>query len=133
MSQIVARVREIESVDNLNIVKFDFYKEQLTMMSLELNDNIKIGTKVKLGIKSTHIVIAKSFSGIISYSNQIKAKIVSCENGKLLSSIKLLVEGVILESIITRESSKTMDLKVGDDVTLMIKASELSIVEILDD
>ena len=133
MSQIIARVREIDSVDNLNIVKFDFYTEQFTMMSLELSDDIKIGKRVRLGIKSAHIVIAKSFSGIISYSNQIKAKIVSCENGKLLSSIKLSVQGVILESIITLESSKKMELKVGDEVTIMIKASELSIVEVLDD
>ena len=131
MSQIKAIITQIETVDNLNIVKFDFCGHGLKMMSLGLSDEISVGKEVILGIKPTHIVIGKDFSGLVSYSNQIKAKITSCENGKLLSSIKLSVEDVVLESIITVESTLKMDLKVDDDVTMMIKASELSILKVL--
>ena len=101
------------------------------MMSLDLSDDIKIGTKVKLITKPTYIAIAKEFSGILSYSNQLKAKIKELENGKLLSSVKLQIEEFVLESIITFESSQIMDLKVGDEVTAFIKASELSILKVL--
>jgi len=131
MSQIKAIITQIEAVDNLNIVKFDFFGHGLTMMSLGLSSEISVGKEVILGIKPTHIAIGKDFSGLVSYSNQIKAKIISCENGKLLSSIKLSVEDVVLESIITAESALRMDLKVDDDVTMMIKASELSILRVL--
>ncbi len=131
MSQIKAIITQIDTVDNLNIVKFDFCGQSLKMMSLGLSDEISVGKEVILGIKPTHIAIGKDFSGLVSYSNQIKAKITSCENGKLLSSIKLSVEDVVLESIITVESTLKMDLKVGDDVTMMIKASELSILKVL--
>ncbi len=131
MSQLIATVINIENIDNLNIVKFDYFDTQLTMMSLDLNTNIKIGTKVILGIKPTHIALAKDFSGIVSYSNQIKSKIIDIDNGKLLSSIVLELHNTTLESIITLNSSKKMDLKVGDDITVFIKASELSIVEVL--
>jgi len=131
MNTLIAIVTKIDTIDNLNIVKFDFSDQTLSMMSLDLSDDIKIGTKVELTTKPSYIAIAKEFSGISSYSNQLKAKIIACENGKLLSSIKLSVEEFVLESIITFESSKKMDLKVGDEVTAFIKASELSILKVL--
>jgi len=102
-------------------------------MSLDINDNIKIGTKVKLVVKSSHIAIAKEFVGEVSYSNRLKTTISSIENGELLSSIKLKYFDTILESIITVNSSKRMNLKVGDSVIAFVKASELSIGEVIDD
>jgi len=131
MSQIKAVITQIETVDNLNIVKFDFKGHSLTMMSLDLNNDISVGKEVILGIKPTHIAIGKDFSGLVSYANQINAKIISCTHGKLLSSIKLSVDDVVLESIITFESVLRMDLKIDDDVTMMLKASELSILKVL--
>ena len=131
MNTFIATVTKIDTIDNLNIVNFDFSNQTLSMMSLDLSDDIKIGTKVKLITKPSYIAIAKEFSGILSYSNQLKAKIIELENGKLLSSVKLQIEEFVLESIITFESSKKMDLKVGDEVTAFIKASELSILKVL--
>ena len=131
MSQIKATITYIDSVDNLTMVTFDFLGHSLTMMSLGLSDNIRVGKEVLLGIKPTHIVLGKTFTGLMSYSNQIKAKISSCQNGKLLSSITLLVEEVPFESIITLKSSLSMHLKIDDDVTMMIQASDISIVKVL--
>jgi len=133
MNTLIAQVKKISSVDNLNIIKFDYQGIILSMMSLELNSTIVEGTKVKLTTKSTHIAIAKEFSGFVSYSNQLSAKIIAIQNGELLSSIKLQLQDNTLESIITYDSCKRMELKVGDDVTAFIKANELSIAEILDD
>ena len=130
MNTLIATVTKIDTIDNLNIVNFDFSDQTLSMMSLDLSDDIQIGTKVKLITKPSYIAIAKEFSGILSYSNQLKAKIIELENGKLLSSVKLQIEEFVLESIITFESSKKMDLKVGDEVTAFIKASELSILKV---
>ena len=105
MSSIISVVTNIDNIDNLNIVNFEFYGMQLSMMSLDLNENIKVGTKVKLGVKPTHIAIAKEFSGVVSYSNQLKSTIKSIQNGKLLSSIKLSInDEVEIESIITVNS-----------------------------
>ncbi len=133
MSTIIARVSKIQSCESLHIVHFDFNGIYLSMMSLELNENIQVGTKVQLTCKPTHIVIGKNFSGELSVSNTLKCTIESIENGKLLSYIQLKIFDTILESIITVESSQKMDLKVGDTVTALIKASELSILEVLDD
>lgn len=131
MSKIKAVITDIQSVDSLNIVMFDFNGRVLKMMSLGLGNDVSVGKEVILGIKPTHIAIAKDFSGLLSYSNQVSSTIISCDHGQLLSSIKLSVEETLFESIITLESALSMDLKVGDEVCMMMKASELSILELL--
>jgi len=132
MSNLIATISKIQNCDNLHIVEFSFFTETLSMMSLDLTPKAKVGAKVRLLAKPTHIALAKEFNGEISYSNQLSTTIVSVENGELLSSIKLQLYDTSLESIITLNSSKRMDLKVGDKVTAFIKASDLSIGEFLD-
>ncbi len=132
MSNIIARVSKIQNCDNLHLVEFNFNNQSLSMVSLELNKKIKIGTQVKLVIKPSHITIAKNFTGDISYSNKLDSTIVSIENGKLLSSVKLDFFDSTLESIITHTASQKMNLQVGDKVIAFIKESELSISEIID-
>lgn len=131
MSYLIATVQEIQNSSNLNIVTFDFKGQTLSMMSLDLNAKVKVGTRVKLLIKPTHIALGKNFNGELSYSNQLHTTIVSIENGELLSSIELKIFDTILESIITLNSSKNMKLTVGENVTAFIKASDLSIGEVL--
>ena len=132
MNTFIAFVSEINSLDSLNIVKFEFSGQVLSMMSLDLDDKVKVGAKVELTTKPSLIAIAKEFSGVLSYSNQLKAQIISIDNGVLLSSIKLQIEEFVFESIITLDSTKKMNLNVGDEVTAFIKASELSILRVLD-
>ena len=133
MSQLVATIKKINSVDNLNIVEFDFNGLTLKMMSLDLNDDVKIGKKVELSVKPSNISIAKNLIGEISLSNQIVATIQSLENGQLLTSVILEINDTLLESIITVDSSKRMNLQIGEVVTILIKASNLSIGEVLND
>ncbi len=133
MSNLIATIKEIQTVDSLNIVNFDFFGIDLTMMSLELKDEVKVGKRVILGIKPTTVAIAKDFSGDISYSNQIESTIQSIEIGKLLCSIKLISKETTFESIITSKSAKRLDLKENDNVTAFIKASEISISKVLDE
>lgn len=133
MSQIIATIKKIHNIDNLNIVEFDFSGKTLKMMSLDLNKNVQIGKKVKLAVKPTNISIAKNLFGEISLSNQIVVNIKNVENGQLLSSIILEVNDTTFESIITADSSKRMNLQKNEQVTILIKASDLSILEVLND
>ncbi len=131
MSNIIVKVQEIQSIDNLNIVKFDYKDITLTMVSLDLSEKIQFDTKVSLAIKPTHIALAKDINSIFSFANQIKAIVKDVNNGKLLSSIKLEVNDDIFESIITLEASLDMNIKVNDEIIMLIQASEISIKEIL--
>ena len=135
MNRFQATITQIESEGSLHIVTFDFEGTQLRMMSLELGAEVRVGCVVILTIKSTYIALAKtstsSFADNVSYTNLIPATIINVQQGKLLSSIELDTEGYRLESIITRGSAERMRLAAGETVTLLIKASELSIVEVL--
>lgn len=133
MSQLVATIKKINNIDNLNIVEFDFSGLTLKMMSLDLSNDMQIGKKVKLLVKPSDISIAKNLNGDMSFSNQLVATIESLENGQLLSSVILKVNDVLFESIITKDSSKRMNLQKNDEVTILIKASNLSIQEIIND
>ena len=130
MNTIKATINDIQSVDNLCIVSFLAQDTQMQMMSLGLNPNIKVGSSVILGVKSSNIFLAKNLSGMLSASNQLKCKIKSINNGKLLSSIKLEFGDEIIQSVITLSSSIKMNLLEGDEVVAIIKSSELSILEV---
>ena len=130
---MIARVKEIRTKDSLNIVEFDFNNITLKMMSLELHKEVKLESKVKLLVKPSNVIISKNYIEDISLSNQTLAKIVAIENGELLSSISLKIGDTTFESIITKESSKRLDLQEGNIVNILIKASDLSILRVLHD
>ncbi|MCT7481812.1 TOBE domain-containing protein [Aliarcobacter cryaerophilus] len=130
---MIARVKDIKTIDSLNIVEFDFNNITLKMMSLELHKEVKLESKVKLLVKPSNVIISKNYIEDISLSNQTLAKIVAIENGELLSSISLEIGDTTFESIITKESSKRLDLQEGNIVNILIKASDLSIFRILHD
>ena len=139
MSRLIATIKNIESVDDLNIVTFICNDETLKMMSLDLNDTIQIGKRVVLVCKPTSVALAKPtidhkvFSEMLSYANQIKVKIASMDVGLLLSSIKLQFGDFSLEAIITSASVQRMKLNENDELLALIKANELSIQEVLND
>lgn len=133
MSQMVATVKSIENLEQLNIVEFEFNAHVLKMMSLDLNSNISIGKKVLLSVKPTNIALAKDLAGEISFSNQIAATIQTLTHGKLLSSVGLIIDNIVFESIITLSSAKRMNLCINDEVIMLIKASDLFILDVFDD
>ncbi|PRM87493.1 TOBE domain-containing protein [Aliarcobacter cryaerophilus] len=130
---MIARVKDIKTIDSLNIVEFDFNNITLKMMSLELHKEVKLESKVKLLVKPSNVIISKNYIEDISLSNQTLAKIVDIENGELLSSISLKIGDTTFESIITKESSKRLNLQEGNIVNILIKASDLSILRVLHD
>jgi molybdopterin-binding protein len=130
---MIARVKDIKTIDSLNILDFDFNNITLKMMSLELHKEVKLESKVKLLVKPSNVIISKNYIEDISLSNQTLAKIVAIENGELLSSISLEIGDTTFESIITKESSKRLDLQEGNIVNILIKASDLSILRVLHD
>ena len=130
---MIARVKDIKTIDSLNIVEFDFNNITLKMMSLELNSDITTDKRVELLVKPSNVIISKNYIEDISLSNQTLAKIVAIENGELLSSISLKIGDTTFESIITKESSKRLHLQEGNIVNILIKASDLSILRVLHD
>ncbi|MDD3344321.1 MAG: TOBE domain-containing protein [Sulfurospirillaceae bacterium] len=133
MNRLQAVVTKIEGEKNLHIISFDFDGTPLSMMGLDLPLGLHIGSRVILGAKPSHIAIAKNLQGELSYSNQLNAKISNIEVGSLLCSLLLDIKGMMLQSFVTRRSYERMGLCKAESVTVLIKASELFVLEVLDD
>ena len=132
LNNIEAAVTNIKNYDGVNIVEFDFNGIKLCMISLELSNKIQVGAHVILGVKPSHITIAKNLSGEISASNNFETIITKIEQGQLLAAINMQVFDTKFESLVTVNSVKRMNLKQGDTVNVLIKAGELFIQEVLD-
>ncbi len=131
MNKIPATVLEIQSVQNLTLVSFSTAAQSLKMMALELPEKVQNGSSVMLTCKATNIAIAKNSDTMLSFSNQLHVTIKDIEKGELLCSLTLVFEENTLESIITADSAKRMNLQEGESVTALIKSSDLSITEVL--
>ncbi len=131
MNKISATVVTIQNVQNLTQVTFATAAGELKMMGLELPQNIKQNTQVILTCKATNIAIAKRSDTMLSFSNQLCVTIKAIEMGELLCSLLLAYNETLLESIITADSARRMQLQVGESVTALIKSSDLSIAEVL--
>lgn len=131
MNHITAEVQEIQSVQNLNIIRLTCKETPLKMMSLDLNDTITKGSQVMLTCKPMAIALGKNIEGMLSYANQLHVTILSLEIGQLLCTLQLAFGEFVLESVITADSQKKMQLQRGDEVTAFIKSSDLFIAEVL--
>ena len=62
----------------------------------------------------------------LSGRNQLKGKVTGVELGKVMASIKIeIAEPDVITAVITKESVEKLGLKEGDDVTAIIKSTEV--------
>ena len=128
MNTLKVKITDIQNENSLHVVTFERANFYLTMLSLDLSEALKVGTQVQVGIKATHLTLSQTKKDDISMANQIQGKITSVEMGVLLACIKVEIDGIVWESLITLPIAKKMALKVGAPVFVLFNASELSIV-----
>lgn len=127
-----AKVSEIYEFNGLSAVKFTTKFTKLTMVSLEIPRGISLESAVKIGFKSSEVIIATQKLQNCSLSNEIPCVIQEAKFGEILTSVKLKTSSdEIFESIITTNSAKRLNLKSNLSVFAYIKATSLFIDEIL--
>jgi molybdopterin-binding protein len=65
----------------------------------------------------------------VSARNQLKGKIVDVVLGTVMAHITIQVGENVIESVITRRSADDLNLKKGDSVTAVIKATEVLVAK----
>ena len=63
----------------------------------------------------------------ISARNHLKGRITEVKMGDVMAHITIKVGQNIIESVITRQSAEEMGLKKGDNVTAVVKATEVMV------
>lgn len=64
----------------------------------------------------------------ISARNGLKGKVEKVDEGQVTASVKIKIEAPVeLTAVITKESVGDLDVKVGDEVVAIIKATEVMV------
>ncbi len=91
--------------------------------------DLEVGSEVLVLFKESEVALAKNFSGEISLRNRFRGKIEKIERGRLLAEVTLKFEDVEIVSVISRGACEAMKLEVGEYVTALVKANEITLME----
>lgn len=127
INEIYAKVVRIITKDNLSFIKFESFEKEFSMLSLSVS--LDINDEVIISFKPSSVAIAKGNLGLLSYSNQIKTNISNLEIGEILTSIKANFYDFKLESLISTNSAKRLNLELNDEITMLIKATDVFVKE----
>ncbi len=83
------------------------------------------GDSITVLIKGTDVMLAKSFSGMISARNRVSGIVKQVIRGDVVSKVFVESQEEILHAIITNTSLKEMDIKEGNEITAIVKSTEL--------
>lgn len=65
----------------------------------------------------------------ISGRNQLRGRVYEIEWGDILAHVTVQVGDNLIDAVITRRSAQKLDLKIGDEVMALIKATEVMVVK----
>ncbi|MBT3353293.1 MAG: TOBE domain-containing protein [Candidatus Scalindua sp.] len=83
------------------------------------------GDSITVLIKGTDVMLAKSFSGMISARNRVSGIVKQIIEGDVVSKVFVESQGEMLHAIITNTSLKEMDVREGNEITAIVKSTEL--------
>ena len=87
--------------------------------------HISEGDSITVLIKGTDVMLAKSFSGMISARNRVNGVVKRIIEGDVVSKVFVESQEEMLHAIITNTSLKEMDISEGNEVTAIVKSTEL--------
>ncbi len=132
MNRIEAIIKQVMNSGGIIMVDLETAGLALTALLIDTPHNpawLKQGNLVYAVFKETEVSIAKDFSGKISLRNKIPCTVIRIERGELMSIIHMMHRSCQLQSAITSRSVDMLDLQKGDEVTAMIKANEVTLMQ----
>lgn len=87
--------------------------------------HLSVGDTVSVLVKGTDIMLAKALSGMLSARNKARGIVRQIIQGDVLSKVFVESQGDMLHAIITNASLREMDLQKGNEVTAIVKSTEL--------
>ncbi len=83
------------------------------------------GDSITVLIKGTDVMLAKSFSGMISARNRVSGIVKRIIRGDVVSKVFVESQEEMLHAIITNTSLEEMDISEGNEITAIVKSTEL--------
>ena len=135
MNKLRGRIIRVESNDHVSLVDVEVSGDHFTATLLETPEDapyLKVGNKVDVLFKETEVSLAKGLAGLISLRNRVLTTVKLVRSGVILSEVVLDYRGQTISSIITSGSIKRLDIKPGDEVEALVKANEVTLMEVDD-
>lgn len=135
MNSLRGRIISIESNDHVSLVDVDVMGDTFTATLLETPEDapyLRLGNAVDVLFKETEVSLAKGLSGLISLRNRVKTTVKLVRSGVILSEVVMDYRGNTISSIITTRSIARMAIKAGDQVEALVKANEVTLIELED-
>ena len=136
MNRLTGTITAIESNDHLSLVDVVAGQDTYTAMLLETPrsaPHLKVGNTVAILFKETEVSLAKNLSGQISLRNRVRGTVRQIRRGDILCEVVLDHNAQMLTSIITTRAATRLALQIGDEVEALVKANEVSLVEVRDE
>jgi molybdate transport system regulatory protein len=124
-------IEETKTQGNLTLVKVMVADIPFTSIVIETPESapyLKSGTPVKVIFKETEVIIGKH-SEVISLQNRIPARITEINSGELLTQLSLEYQSYSINSIITTNAVRQLQLEPGNEVIAMVKTNEIMLSE----
>jgi len=131
MNQLPGHIAALDIAGSIALVDVAVGARIYTAMLLGVSaDDVtwRPGVPVTLMFKETEVALAVNLSGMISLRNRLKGVVSEIENGRLMSRVIFMVDGVRISSVITTRSLQALQLKVGDEVEGLVKSNEMSVM-----
>lgn len=133
MNRIKGHIKTIEVSGSLSMVSVDIgHKIVLKSIVIETPETAHYlieKNRVFLLFKETEVIITNSLTVETSVENNIPAQITELEIGKLLCRVVLQAKFGVVSSIISTNAFKRLNLKVNDNVRVLIKMNEIMLSE----
>jgi molybdate transport system regulatory protein len=132
MNRIEVIIKQVMNSGGIIMVDMEASGLNMTALLIDAKHNpgwLKTGNLIYAVFKETEVSIAKDFSGKISLRNKLPCRVRQVDRGELMSIVHLTFLDYKIQSAITTRSVDMLDLKADDDVTAMIKANEITLMQ----
>lgn len=132
MNVLQGKIVNLTSHGNVSLVKIDVHKSMVSALLIDSPSNLnhlKEGHPIQVIFKETEVIIGKGDVHEISMQNKFIGEISKISHGELLSKLTINTHVGSINSIITSNAVKQLDLKTGSKVTAMIKTNEIILSE----
>lgn len=132
MNSFSASILRIDQQDSLCLLELDASGIVLDMLLFDLEPSFTRGSRVNVLFKETEVSLAREPLPETSILNCFPAVIREIRTGRILADIGLHCKAGEITGIISMKAVKKLLLKEYEHVTVMIKASQISIETIME-